>query len=87
MGSLPNISEFCREKAHRRAVDKELDLARARARQIEFNRTDGRADNIKDRLPTLFQVRKKTVKPIPIGKYIYLRILRVSCSFRMRTFL
>lgn len=55
MGSLPNISEFCREKAHRRAVDKELDLARARARQIEFNRIDGR-DNTKDRLPTLFQV-------------------------------
>lgn len=55
MGSLPNISELCREKAHRRTADKELDLARARARQIEFNRIDVR-DNPKDRLPTLFQV-------------------------------
>lgn len=55
MGSLPNISELCREKAQRRTADKELDLARIRARQIEFNRTDGR-DNAKDGLPTLFQV-------------------------------
>lgn len=71
MGSLPNLSEFCREKAHRRAADKELDLARARARQIEFNRTDGR-DNTKDRLPTLYQVIPLCVgNTVHTEKYLY----------------
>lgn len=59
MGSLPNISEFGREKVQRRAVDKELDLARTRARQIEFNRNGGNDnETTKDRLPAVSQVQE-----------------------------
>lgn len=59
MGSLPNISEFGREKVQRRAVDKELDLARTRARQIEFNRNGGNDnETTKDRLPAVSQVKE-----------------------------
>lgn len=42
MGSLPNLTELCREKATRRSAEKEFDLVRERARQFEFNRNETR---------------------------------------------
>lgn len=60
MGSLPNLNELGREKAHRRIIEKERDLVRERARQLEFNRNDLKdfilKDSLKDRLPVQFQV-------------------------------
>lgn len=56
MGSLPNLNELCREKEKRRAVEKERDLVRERARQQGFSRGDNNKEMAKDRLPMLFQV-------------------------------
>lgn len=50
MGSLPNLNELCGEKAHRRAQEKERDLARERVREREFARGDNK-DNKGERLP------------------------------------
>lgn len=38
MGSLPNLTDICRE--NRRTNQKVIDLARERARQSEFNRNE-----------------------------------------------
>lgn len=40
MGSLPNLNELCRERAQRRALERERDLARERVREREFFRGD-----------------------------------------------
>lgn len=66
MGSLPNLNELCREKAQRRVLEKERDLVRERARQLEFTRPNGAAGSsdtnkdtkeyIRERLPSFFQV-------------------------------
>lgn len=61
MGSLPNLNELCREKAQRRAAEKERDLVRERARQRDFTRGDNKDAFTKDRLPMFFQVKHKTV--------------------------
>lgn len=50
MGSLPNLNELCGEKTIRRTAEKELDMARERARQLEFNRDGSKNSSIKERL-------------------------------------
>lgn len=57
MGSLPNLTELCHEKAQRRA-EKERDAVRERAQQLEFISRDYKNSRIKDKLPALFQVKQ-----------------------------
>lgn len=40
MGSLPNLNELCRERAERRELEKDRDLARERVRERVFSRVD-----------------------------------------------
>lgn len=69
MGSLPNLNELCREKEKRRAVEKERDLVRERARQQGFNRGDNNKDMAKDRLPMLFQVWIQKLKQCNVAAF------------------
>lgn len=40
MGSLPNLNELCRERAERRELERDRDLARERVRERVFSRVD-----------------------------------------------
>lgn len=56
MGSLPNLSELCRERAQRRIVEKLNEDVRERFRERDFSRGD--KDKEKgERLPNFPQVR------------------------------
>lgn len=59
MGSLPNLNELCEEKTQRRGtVERERDAVRERAQQLEFISRDYKHNRLKDKLPTLFQVKQ-----------------------------
>lgn len=60
MGSLPNLNELCQEKTQRRATaERDAERVRERAQQLEFISRDYKNNRLKDKLPTLFQVKKK----------------------------
>lgn len=59
MGSLPNLNELSQVKEKRRALEKEHDEARERARQQDFSRDNVDATVGKECLPMLYQVTAK----------------------------
>ena len=60
MGSLPNLNELCQEKTERRATaERDAERVRERAQQLEFISRDYKNNRLKDKLPTLFQVKHK----------------------------
>lgn len=60
MGSLPNLNELCQEKTQRRATaERDAERVRERAQQLEFISRDYKNNRLKDKLPTLFQVKQK----------------------------
>lgn len=54
MGSLPNLSELCRERAQRRIMEKLNEDVRERYRERDFSRGDKEKG---ERLPNFPQVR------------------------------
>lgn len=53
MGSLPNLNELCGERARKKFVERERELARERIREREFSRGDKEKG---ERLPNFLQV-------------------------------